>query len=333
MSLETAAPTRMQVRNEGIKVDIITMEGVLSSLRLEYNRNAKSEELLRWLGIARSFIKKPSHAGDGTPLIDSGAFFNSLGEGTESGAPRIPTSLALEVRCDGLKINISLAGGKLDGLVMDYRSPHPVHALAEWICAFQPPPVATESRDSQGIRQHDSSPSPEKGALSLALDGEEEQPASTEPALDRRAVMEAVDKALDQLGKDGKQVILSLLEKRYGLREEDIPDHLRAFEDILHELLGSGSEAILSEVEGEMKSDPQVKLEGHREGDRASGASLPVESGSQSRAIVLSSGPKPIVVQEFRDKPDPIPKDFKYAFDDPRPIGFKYYAAFSISKG
>jgi hypothetical protein len=57
-----------------------------------------------------------------------------------------------------------------------------------------------------------------------------------------------VDVSLDTLGRDGKQAILSLLENRYGFRENDIPDYPRSFIELLHELLGASAQNLEREI-------------------------------------------------------------------------------------
>ncbi|MGD0397248.1 MAG: hypothetical protein ABSB26_10155, partial [Nitrososphaerales archaeon] len=64
----------------------------------------------------------------------------------------------------------------------------------------------------------------------------------------RKVVLRAVDVSLDTLGRDGKQAILSLLENRYGFRENDIPDYPRSFIELLHELLGASAQNLEREI-------------------------------------------------------------------------------------
>jgi hypothetical protein len=64
----------------------------------------------------------------------------------------------------------------------------------------------------------------------------------------RKVVLSAVDVGLETLGHDGKQAILSLLENRYGFRENDIPDYPKSFVELLGELLGSSAQNLEREI-------------------------------------------------------------------------------------
>jgi len=70
-------------------------------------------------------------------------------------------------------------------------------------------------------------------------------------------VLEAVEKSLDVLGHDGRQVVLKLLEERYGLKLEDIPQHPRAFVELLDGLVGNGSRVIEKEIINEISKEGQ----------------------------------------------------------------------------
>jgi hypothetical protein len=64
----------------------------------------------------------------------------------------------------------------------------------------------------------------------------------------RDIVLHAVDVSLDTLGRDGKHAVLNLLENRYGLREDEIPDHPRGFVVLLDELLGPSAQNLEREI-------------------------------------------------------------------------------------
>jgi len=64
----------------------------------------------------------------------------------------------------------------------------------------------------------------------------------------REIVVHAVDISLDTLGRDGKHAVLSLLENRHGLREQDVPDHPLDFVMLLEEILGASSQTLEREI-------------------------------------------------------------------------------------
>ena len=85
-------------------------------------------------------------------------------------------------------------------------------------------------------------------------------------------VIEAVDKSLGVLGEQGKQAILGLLESRYGLCIEDVPEYPRSFIGLLALYLGPTAyiieRQIVSDirravvVEGQSLPDVVSSLEG-----------------------------------------------------------------------
>jgi hypothetical protein len=95
---------------------------------------------------------------------------------------------------------------------------------------------------------------PESDSEKLPAKGEDDGRSDVD-----EAVSSAVDKGLDVLGHDGKQVVLKLLEDRYGLRQEDIPQHPRGFVELLDGLVGSGGRVIEKEIISEISKVGPVK--------------------------------------------------------------------------
>lgn len=69
-----------------------------------------------------------------------------------------------------------------------------------------------------------------------------------------KEVLAAVEKSLGMLGEDGRQVVIELLEKRYGLKWKDIPQHSRAFVDLLDGLVGDGGRVVEDAIVAELSS-------------------------------------------------------------------------------
>jgi hypothetical protein len=122
------------------------------------------------------------------------------------------------------------------------------------------------------------------------------------------AVSKAVDKGLDVLGNDGKQVILKLLEDRYGLRKEDIPRHPRGFVELLEGMVGSGGRVIEKEIISEISKTSAVQGDAlyevvssmrgealsHKSGARnAGGVSLEQISSEESTSKAGEDGTRP----------------------------------------
>jgi len=162
----------------------------------------------------------------------------------------------------------------------------------------------------------------------------------------RDIVHKAVDKALEIVGKDGKQVLLTLLENRYGLREEEIPDHPRAFIDLLELDLGSSAYTVEKEVMKEIRKVAAVRGENLYSVVEVLKEEYPGQVPVEKTARVTfeidgDESPVPLESNEEHQKPaetstegkqrleDPIPVGFSYSIKDPIPVGFKYHATFS----
>jgi len=160
----------------------------------------------------------------------------------------------------------------------------------------------------------------------------------------RDIVLRAVDRSLDVLGQDGKQVMLSLLENRYGVHEEEIPEHARGFIEILEEAIGSSAYTVEREIMNEIRRETQIQgvnlssvVELLKElypadSPPTSSPAMTIameedaapESQSQAEASVAGE-----VKEASRTLEDRSPSGFSYTRNDPIPIGFRYNASFS----
>ncbi len=71
-------------------------------------------------------------------------------------------------------------------------------------------------------------------------------------------ILSAVDAGLSLVGTAGKETVLGLLERRYGLSFEDIPEHPRNFIGIIEEILGPASRTIEAVMVAEIKKSNPV---------------------------------------------------------------------------
>jgi len=167
----------------------------------------------------------------------------------------------------------------------------------------------------------------------------------------RKIVLQAVDKGLDMVGKYGKQTLLGLLESRYGLREEEIPDHARAFVGLLEADLGTSALTVEKEIMRDIRKQSGVEgvnlytvVESLK---RKFPAKEPDESKqARNTPVARAASPSPPVSLEKEKKESrpesmqeskqdikktevPIPAGFSYSMKDPIPTGFKYNGYFS----
>lgn len=74
-------------------------------------------------------------------------------------------------------------------------------------------------------------------------------------------IIEAADKSLGVLGEQGKQAILGLLESRYGLRIEDVPEYPRSFIGLLALYLGPTAYIIERQIVSDIRRAAVVEGE------------------------------------------------------------------------
>ncbi len=265
---ENADPTMINVRSEGLKLDLVLLQNRVSGLTIDYQGVSKSGELQEWLGIIDSMLS------DSTPLPE-GSISRILG-----GAARPPVSqqqplkmsedelqenaepTMINVRSEGLKLDLVLLQNRVSGLTIDYQGVSKSGELRKWIKIIKgmlsqsvllpqgPIPQilgeAVKPPVSQQQPLTEMQEEPQKETV------KQQEPLKQQESLRKNdyheIVLHAVDVSLDTLGRDGKHAVLSLLENRYGLRENDIPDHPRGFVMLLDTLLGPSARTLEREI-------------------------------------------------------------------------------------
>ena len=76
-----------------------------------------------------------------------------------------------------------------------------------------------------------------------------------------RIVIEAVGKSLEVLGQQGREVVLGLLESRYGFRLEDVLERPRSFIELLAMYLGPTAYVIERQITSEIRKTIPAKGE------------------------------------------------------------------------
>ncbi len=269
-------PTMINVRSEGLKLDLVLLKNRISGLTIDYQSISESDELPKWIKIIESMVSgfAPSSE-ESIPQILVEAVRHPTsqlpipqGPGEEPQDNAEPTMI--NVRSEGLKLDLVLLKNRISGLTIDYQSISESDELPKWLriigsmlsgpvpstgkstpevldgpakaLVVQPPPL---------IEKQEEPPKEELEELSKEKQEEppkEKQEEHTEENDYRKIVLHAVDISLETLGRDGKHAILSLLENRYGLRESDIPDHPRGFVVLLDELLGRSAQTLEREI-------------------------------------------------------------------------------------
>ncbi|MGD0319804.1 MAG: hypothetical protein ABSB56_08930 [Nitrososphaerales archaeon] len=306
---ENGEPTMINVRSEGLKVDLVLLKNRVSGLTIDYQGISENKELHKWLRIIDGMLSgsAPSPEGSIPQILGEAAKFPASQpqrlERSEDGPQENGEPTMINVRSEGLKVDLVLLKNRVSGLTIDYQGISEGDELQKWIRiiegiisepatspessipqilgraarpSFSQPDLPKEEQvespdetgeqtdsqkeeqtDSQKEEQTDSQKEEQTDSQKEHMDPQkeeqtdsqkEEQTDSQKENGYRKVVLRAADVSLNTLGRDGKQAILSLLENRYGFREDDIPDYPRSFVELLHELLGASAQNLEREI-------------------------------------------------------------------------------------
>ena len=269
----------INVRREGLKLDLVLLQNSVSGLTIDYQGISENKELHKWLRIIDGMLSGSAPSPEGSiPRILGEATRPPASQpqplkGPEDGPRENAEPTMINVRSEGLKLDLVLLQNRVSGLTIDYQNVSKSGELRKWIkfiegmtseCAAPPqetipqilgeatgPPASRprppEEEQEEPPKEEEKQEDPPKGPP------KEEQGEPPEENGYRKVVLRAVDLSLDTLGHDGKQAILSLLENRYGFRENDIPDYPKSFVELLGELLGPSAQNLEREIMGNIR--------------------------------------------------------------------------------
>ena len=260
----------INVRSEGLKVDLVLLKNRVSGLTIDYQGISENKELHKWLRIIDGMLSgsAPSPEGSIPQILGEAAKFPASQpqrlERSEDGPQENGEPTMINVRSEGLKVDLVLLKNRVSGLTIDYQGISEGDELQKWIRIIEgiisEPATSPESSIPQilgrAARPSFSQPdlpkeeqveSPDETGEQTDSQKEEQTDSQKENGY-RKVVLRAADVSLNTLGRDGKQAILSLLENRYGFREDDIPDYPRSFVELLHELLGASAQNLEREI-------------------------------------------------------------------------------------
>ncbi|MGP8057348.1 MAG: hypothetical protein ACLP9K_07110 [Nitrososphaerales archaeon] len=232
---ENGEPTMINVRSEGLKVDLVLLKNRVSGLTIDYQGISEGDELQKWIRIIEGIISEPATSPESSiPQILGRAARPSFSQ------PDLPKEEQVESPDE-------------TGEQTDSQKEEQTDSQEE----EQTDSQKEEQTDSQKEEQTDSQKEEQTDSQKEHMDPQkeeqtdsqkEEQTDSQKENGYRKVVLRAADVSLNTLGRDGKQAILSLLENRYGFREDDIPDYPRSFVELLHELLGASAQNLEREI-------------------------------------------------------------------------------------
>lgn len=297
----------IKVRSEGLKVDLVLANDKVTGLLIDFQNVNASGELKKWINVVDDMIFTPVSA-LASPMPTTALVVET------------PAPLALPMQVS-LKEEVEETNDEPPEVLPEEPLGEPiVEPLEEMVkveVKAEPEPLLQQTEGPKDVGNY------------------------------RTIVRGAVDKSLDILGKEGKQVLLSLLENRYGVHEEEIPDHARGFIEILEEALGSSAYTVEREIMSEIRKITQIQgvnlhsvvellMEEYPADTPA------VQSFASTVAVEEVTSQEVLAPREDEEKPaeaeakqetrpleDPIPAGFSYTMKDPIPIGYKYHASFS----
>jgi hypothetical protein len=337
----------VKVRNEGLNVDVVLQDGNVTGFTIDYQHVRNIRELKKWINIVDEITFRPYlDTKDAVPP-------------SPASAPDSPALLPLLV-----EEPVEMPEGEpVEEPVKPVEEPVRPAELPAELPVVEPVQEPVEMPEGEPVEEpvkpveEPVRPAelPAEMPVEMPVGPVQEpveMPAEGLPGVGdyRKIVLRAVDTSLDIIGKDGKQVLLSLLENRYGLIEEEIPEHPRAFIDLLEEDLGSSAYAIEKEITREIRKISSVQAENlykvvellkekypaktQASNSDASNVSIKEDVSPTLRALEeKNEKPAEEAIQEPNPPETPIPADS--GMKDPIPVGFKYSASFSshVKKG
>ncbi len=166
----------------------------------------------------------------------------------------------INVKTSGLKMDLVLRKRKVTGLSIDYQKLTKDAELQKWVAMlYSMLSGSTPASDA---------------AIPLMIGGVTARPPA-QPKSPKRyeddthqvqetndfdeIVLQAIDTSLNILGQDGKQVLLNLMENRHGFRLQDVPQHPKAFIQLLDGLLGETAYTLEKEIINEIRKVAPVQ--------------------------------------------------------------------------
>jgi len=240
-------PTVIRVRSEGLKLDLMLRQDKVSGFTIDYHDPSKVAELQRWIKIIDHMIPEP-----GPPQKRSGGEI----ETAPQQAPEVVSVKEEETSAELQAEQPEFATP--EALTPEVEAPEvkppevevPEPAVPAVAVPEVTAPEVVAVREEEPTQEEQGKPLEEPEISEDLVMSKPDEPASnpTQREAYREIVLEAVDVSLNSLGRDGKHAILSLLENRYDLRDQDIPDHPADFVVLLQEILGSSAKTLEREI-------------------------------------------------------------------------------------
>jgi hypothetical protein len=239
-------PIQVKIEHSGIGTDFVLLGKNVSGLSLDY-KGSKGANVSEVVSMIDGVLNTRSPRGSGPlPLVVEG--LARISQGPSSSRLRSPT--ILNARTAGFSLDLAIRKGTVSSVKIDYQDTNRevdlkgAIRMVTKICAANSPEGQDLSATTSALEK-DSGP----------IHAEATEVPSLGPLLtleQGRVITESVHRVLEQLGNDGRQVVLGLLEARYGLKLEDVPNHPRAFIEILGLHLGSAAHILERDIVLEM---------------------------------------------------------------------------------
>ncbi|MGD0396420.1 MAG: hypothetical protein ABSB26_05875, partial [Nitrososphaerales archaeon] len=136
---ENAEPTMINVRSEGLKLDLVLLQNRVSGLTIDYQGISENKELHKWLRIIDGMLS-------GSAPSPEGSIPKILGEAakppasqpqplkrSEDGLQENAEPTMINVRSEGLKLDLVLLQNRVSGLTIDYQNISKSDELRKWI--------------------------------------------------------------------------------------------------------------------------------------------------------------------------------------------------------
>ncbi len=246
-------PVLVNVKRSGLSLDFAIRNHSMTGLSIDYQESSKSRQVAEVVDMIDRVVstETDSRAGLIAPILEGIAALGS------DGRSRPGETTLVNVRSAAMKVDMVLRANRVTGLTVDYQQasgPSEIKTLMgvlNRICSGAVRGVPAVHTFEPVVA--DRTPVAE---LEVA---KEKEPAAEGESGSWEIVVNAVSKALEMLGEQGRMAFIGLLENRYGMRLEEVPAHPRGFMNLLRNTLGPTASAIEKEIISEIRRCAPVR--------------------------------------------------------------------------
>ena len=250
----TGGPTLVKVEQSGLALDFAIQKRKISGLSMDFSEGSGSNGAGETLGLLNKVVTGIARR-KGGPLPYVVKAVSSQGHGSER--PSAGSGTRFNAKGPGLRLEMALHQRGITKLSIDYQRVAGEGEIRELIrelgrvrpVKVEAPQVVVPRAPVKRLKKEPEQRPPARAEQMAPHPPRPWKVLGTEDSI----IVEAVKESLKMIGENGRDILVSLIENRYGMGYEDIPDHPRGFIGILRETLGSTADTVEREIVRQIK--------------------------------------------------------------------------------